>query len=64
MSFVTVVVLAAVLAAIAPLVSDIYSKASGHEVKHFDIVHRMEWQITAFSAVALLLVLLAIYLSR
>lgn len=63
MDFFAVVVLAAVLAAIAPLVSDIYSKASGRKAK-FDIVHRMEWQIGAFTAAALLLVLLAIYLSR
>ena len=64
MSFFTVVVLAAVLATVAPLVSDIYSKTTGREVKHFDCLHRMEWQIGAFSAAALLLMLLAIYLAR
>ena len=63
MSFFTVVILAAVLAAIAPVVSDVYSKATGHKVRHFDSLHVMEWQIGGFSVAALLLVLLAIYLA-
>ena len=63
MSFFTVVILAAVLAAIAPVVSDVYSKATGHKIGHFDSVHLMEWQIGGFSAAALVLVLLAIYLA-
>ena len=64
MSFFAVVVLAAVLATVAPLVSDIYCKATGREGKNFDCLHRMEWQIGAFSAAALLLVLIAIYLAK
>lgn len=64
MSFFTVVVLAALLATIAPLISDVYSKATGQKIGHFDSVHLMEWQIGGLSAAALLLVLLAIYLAN
>lgn len=63
MSFFTVVVIAALLATVAPLISDIYSKATGRKVRHMDSLHAMEWQIGGLSIAALLLVLFAIYLA-
>ncbi|MFY9329045.1 MAG: hypothetical protein WAO76_13680 [Georgfuchsia sp.] len=63
-TFFTLVVLAAVLATVAPLVSDFYTKVTGREVKPFNSLRRMEWQIGTFSVAAFLLVLLAIYLAK
>ena len=62
MSFFTVVVLAAVFAAVVALVSGISSMATGHEVGHRDSAHWMVMRVE-FQAVAFLLVLLAIYLT-
>jgi hypothetical protein len=62
MSFFTLVVLAAVLATLAALVSGISSMATGGEVGHLD---SNQWMVrrVAFQAVAFLLVLLAIYVT-
>ncbi|MGP1679163.1 MAG: twin transmembrane helix small protein [Burkholderiales bacterium] len=60
MSFFTVVVLAAVLATVVALASGISSMATDHEVGHLDSAHWMEWRV-AFQAIAILLVLFAIY---
>ena len=60
MSFLTLVVLAALLATVVALASGIASMATDHEVGHLDSAHWMEWRV-AFQAVAFLLVLFAIY---
>jgi hypothetical protein len=62
MSFITVVVLAAVLATVFALISGISSMVSGGEVGHLDSGHWMARRV-AFQAVAFLLVLLAIYVA-
>lgn len=60
MSFFTVVVIAAMLATLVALASGISSMATNHEVGHLDSAHWMEWRV-AFQAVAILLVLFAVY---
>ena len=60
MSFLTVVVLAAILATVVALASGISSMATDHEIGHLDSAHWMEWRV-AFQAIAFLLVLFAIY---
>lgn len=60
MSFLTVVVLAAMLATVVALASGISSMATGHEVGHLDSAHWMEWRVI-FQAVAFLLALFAVY---
>ena len=60
MSFFTVVVIAAMLATLVALASGISSMATNHEVGHLDSAHCMEWRV-AFQAVAILLVLFAVY---
>ncbi|MBK5105865.1 MAG: twin transmembrane helix small protein [Burkholderiales bacterium] len=60
MSFFTMLVLAAMLATIVALASGISSMATDHEVGHLDSAHWMEWRV-AFQAIAILLVLFAMY---
>ena len=60
MSFFTVVVFAAMLATLVALASGISSMATGREIGHLDSAHWMEWRV-AFQAVAILLVLFAVY---
>lgn len=60
MSFLTVLVLAAMLATVVALASGISSMATNHEVGYLDSAHWMEWRV-AFQAIAILLVLFAIY---
>ncbi|MDP2822923.1 MAG: HIG1 domain-containing protein [Sulfuritalea sp.] len=62
MSFFTVVVLAVVLATVVALVSGISSMVADHQVGHLDSVHWMVRRVE-FQAVAILLVLLAVYLA-
>lgn len=62
MNFLTVVVLAAVLATVVSLISGISSMAADREVGHIDSAHWMGWRV-AFQAVAFLLVLFAIYVT-
>lgn len=63
MSFITVVVLVAALAAIVALAGGISSMATDTQVTHLD---SNQWMVrrVAFQAFAFLLVLLAIYLSH
>ena len=60
MNFLTVVILAAVIATVVALTSGISSMATDHEIGHRDSAHWMEWRV-ALQAVAFLLVLFAIY---
>ena len=60
MSFLTLVVLAAMLATIVSLASGISSMAVDHEIGHVDSAHWMEWRVT-FQAIAFLMILFAIY---
>ena len=60
MSFLTVMVLAAVLATVVALASGISTMATDHEIGHVDSAHWMEWRVV-LQAVAFLLVLFAIY---
>lgn len=60
MSFFTVVVLAAVLATVVALASGISSMVADHQVGHLDSAHWMVRRVE-FQAVAILLVLLAVY---
>lgn len=62
MNFFTVVVLAALLATVVSLVSGISSMATNHEIGRLDSAHWMVSRV-AFQAVALLMVLLAIYVA-
>ena len=60
MSFLTVMVLAAMLATVVALASGISTMATDHEIGHRDSAHWMEWRV-ALQAIAFLLVLFAIY---
>lgn len=60
MSFFTVVVLAAVLATVVAFASGISSMVADHPVGRLDSVHWMIRRVE-FQAVAILLVLLAVY---
>ena len=60
MSFLTVVVLAAILATLVALASGISTMATDHEIGHIDSAHWMGWRVT-FQAIAFVLVLFAIY---
>jgi hypothetical protein len=60
MSFFTVVVLAAVLATVVALASGISSMVADHQVGHLDSARWMVRRVE-FQAVAILLVLLAVY---
>jgi len=60
MSFLTVVVLAAMLATVVSLISGISSMAVNHDIGHIDSAHWMEWRVT-FQAIAFVLILFAIY---
>ena len=62
MNFLTVLVLAAAFATVVALASGISSMATDSEVGHVDSGHWMVRRV-AFQAAALLLVLLAIYLT-
>lgn len=62
MSFFTAVVLATVLATFIALVSGISSMVADRQVAHADSVHWMERRVE-FQAVAILLVLIAVYLA-
>ncbi|MHB8667252.1 MAG: twin transmembrane helix small protein [Burkholderiales bacterium] len=63
MNFFTVVVLAAMLATVFALISGITSMASDGEVGHADSGRWMTRRV-AFQAIAFLLVLVSIYLTR
>lgn len=63
MSFFTAVVLAAMLATVFALLSGISSMIADHEVGHLDSAHWMARRV-GFQAVAILVVLLAVYVTR
>lgn len=63
MSFVTALVLAAVLATVVSLASGISSMVTGRQVGHLDSVHWMIRRVE-FQALAILLVLLSAYFAR
>lgn len=63
MSFFTVAVLAAAIATVVALVSGISTMATNHEIGHRDGPHWMLRRVE-FQAIAFVLVLLAIYLTR
>lgn len=63
MSFFTMVVLAAMLATVAALVTGLASMVANHQVGHADSVHWMIRRVE-FQAVAILLVLVAVYFAR
>lgn len=60
MSFFTVVVLAAMLATVVALATGLSSMVANHQVGHTDSVHWMIRRVE-FQAVAILLVLVAVY---
>lgn len=62
MSFFAVVVLATVLATVVALASGISSMVTNHQVGHADSVHWMMRRVE-FQAVAILLVLSAVYVA-
>ena len=62
MNFLTMVVLAAVLATVVALISGISSMATDHRVGNVDSAHWMLRRVE-FQAVAFLLVLFAIYVA-
>ena len=63
MSFFTVVIVAAMLATVAALVTGISSMVTDRQVAHADSVHWMVRRVE-FQAVAILLLLVAVYLAR
>lgn len=63
MSFFTVVVLAAMLATVVALATGLSSMVANHQVGHADSVHWMIRRVE-FQAVAILLVLVAVYFAR
>ncbi len=60
MSFFTMVVLAAMFATVAALATGLSSMVANHQVGHADSVHWMIRRVE-FQAVAILLVLVAVY---
>ena len=63
MSFFTVVVLATILATVVALVSGISSMVTDHQVGHVDSLHWMVRRVE-FQAVAILVVLVAVYFAK
>jgi hypothetical protein len=63
MSFFAVAIVAAMLATVVALATGLSSMISNHQVGHADSVHWMIRRVE-FQAVAILLVLLAVYFAR
>ena len=63
MSFFTVAIVAAMLVTVVALATGLSSMISNHQVGHADSVHWMIRRVE-FQAVAILLVLIAVYFAR